>query len=168
MFLSALETVAPNEQGSIIRDALDPASRLPRILLSKDREHDPNTNLGQDQEFSFGFNIVEADTGANVGKLALAQRPDTGDYHMADIYVDPTGRGYGMAAYVLAIEMAENAGRLFVNDRKLTVDSLRMWERLIEFGVAEQFTPFVGADPGLPFDQQMYYTGDARIDPSYL
>lgn len=168
MSLAFLERVDPQEQGSPVRDILDPAHQLPSVTLLRDTTHDPYSVLGQDQEPTYGFTIVDTSIGVEVGTLLLAERPDTGDYHLANVEVEPTGHGYGMAAYLLAIEVAGRDTRRFVTDHKLTIDSLRVWKRFINLGLAEQCTPLVGVDPTLPLDQQHYYTLEAQIDPSEL
>lgn len=170
MSLKNLETLAPLDEGSAIRDALDPDGRLPQVILTKDADHSPYDVLGREGEPTYAFHIVDARTGSRVGRMALAESQESGAYLISDIEVDQSGQGqgYGMAAHALAIEAAAEAGRGFVNDRKLTVDSLRVWKRLIDAEIAVLVRPFVGDDPSLPDDQQYYYTGEAVIDPSYL
>ncbi len=151
---------------SVVRGIVDPTGSLPDVHLSRNDEHNPYAKLGLDSELTYGFWIQSR--GKTVGDLALAERPGAGELHMAGIDAYRQGVGYGLASYLLAIELAEEAGTVLVPDRKLSCDAVSVWQKLVDHGVAQQFTDFEGTDPSLPYDQQKYYTAEIVVDPAAL
>ena len=155
--------IRPTEPLSAVRRAIDPASRLPRTILARNESYDPDEHRGCDCEPSYGYDICASS--GKVGELAFGERPNTGELHLAAVRVDRRGEGFGIAAYVLAIEAAHANSRAFATDLTVTPLAYKMWNRFIELGVAQVVVPFEGIDPLLPFEEQRYYVGDVRVEP---
>lgn len=123
-----------------IRKLLDPARTLPAIGLDKVQSHDYGYLLRE------RMNIVAEEE--VVGKLDLVFETYGAERfaHFDGIEVEEEmrGRGVGLAAYVLAIEMSH--GRNFdfqTQDYELTVHSKRIWSHLATMGIAEVIDPFI-------------------------
>lgn len=132
------EVIYPSED-SVIRAAVDRAGTLPAIYL------EPITSFKPEPLWPFEH-ITSADSYAIYGEEnrvgeAVILRSLLGYRYFTRVHIknELRGQGYGLAAYVLAIEDAHRHGDTFRNDPVGTYEpAVKMWQCLLEKGVAKE------------------------------
>lgn len=156
-----------HEHPGPVRASVDPAGTLPEVELTL---REPNY-LRPD---SFDYDIVHR--GRAVGSVTLgAFGPN--ELGFSDIAVqggpdkdnpdehDPEsenfrGRGIGLAAHVLAIEMTHAQGKAFVSDVISSRPIVKIWQRLVAAGIAQEVEPFHRTR-----DDPDRFIGEYRVPP---
>jgi len=159
--------VRPTEP-SALRLALDPYGQLPLVSLSacsRDRqiEDDPRQSFNGGRERTYRvFGKVSGPVGITVaGEMRIGSRPDAEDvYAVTDMDVEPEFAG---AARLLAMEATRAAGFRFGTDILTGRQEYLQWVRLVEAKLAHVAVAFEGIAPGVPFEEQRMYSGDAQL-----
>lgn len=127
-----------------VREILDPEQTLPEVQLETLLTHDVGY-LRRDK-----FAITEngerighcdlIDEAANGRRFAHFDGIEIVEEHNGEPY---RGRGYGLAAYILAIELAQSRGIDFeTQNYELTQHSKKVWEHLAAKSIAQVVEPF--------------------------
>jgi GNAT superfamily N-acetyltransferase len=134
------EPVYPLEH-SPIRDAVDPERRLMPVYFEP---YTGPSDYGDDPRDTEGINeFIIRDAAGPLGKADI-DLLIPGERSFGSVRIDPNLRGYGfgMAAYVLAIEDAHAHGEAFrSNPEWLRIDARRVWQDFIRMGVAQVVQP---------------------------
>ena len=122
-----------------IRETVDPTNTLPSVELKPIRI--------QEWEGLTREKLAIVAEGDEVGQcdIVLETNPHSQAAHFDGIEISEKkrGSGIGMAAYLLAIELAHSRGLPFeTQDYDQTANSKRIWEVLAEKGVAQVMEPF--------------------------
>lgn len=130
---------------NFIRQKIDPEKTLPNIQLQISKENMPNSG-------SLVFTKYDLiNDGQMVGKMTI----DTDKFnHMSwikqiNIEEDCKGKGFGLAAHVVAIEKSLQEGNKFrTHDWSHSEGSKHIWDVLAKKGVAKIIEPFEPDDNG--------------------
>lgn len=141
-----------------IIEMIDPDNTLPDITL----EDDPESAAGQEaasggQRLQIAYDV----NGVAVGKIQTRiPKRESAVTEMAWIYTEQPGRGFGMAMYLeKAVEVVRAGGILAADSHTgVTADGKKMWDILIDKGVATVRKPFVSIDGGR-------FKGDVKVLP---
>ncbi len=147
-----------------IRNLVDPANRLPHVMLVPKTRYDEETLYG-----SRGFNIhtprrISALGTKRIGWCQIVTNVWDKERWFTNINVERhKGRGYGMASYLLAITTALDEGYTFrtQNDPCISEDAVRVWQKLADLRIAEEVMPLSETSPG-----SHVYVGHLRVEPS--
>jgi predicted GNAT family acetyltransferase len=105
-----------------------------------------------------------AHQGNAIGSMTIVDSgEDTKIFQGIDIHKEYRGKGFGLAAYVLAIESAHELDVAFETDSYVSLSAVQVWNRLVHAGVAQVVEPFRYAltwENGL-----VYYEGLYRAAP---
>lgn len=124
----------------IVREQIDPEHTLPQVELSTNNVYKRTGRSMQDEDILF--------EGETIGFCTIATQSDywgklSSHFEIIDIDEDKRGRGIGLATYVLAIERAHEQGMAFeTDDDRQTDRAKKIWEYLVNKGVAEVIRPF--------------------------
>lgn len=124
---------------SSVRELVDPNHTLPSVELKPIRV--------QKWEGLTREKMAIVADGTEVGECDIVTETDLNSqiahFDGIEIDKDERGRGIGMAAYLLAIELSHSRGLPFeTQDYDQTAYSKRIWEALAEKGVAQVVEPF--------------------------
>lgn len=162
------EEIRPGD--SWVRQAVDPNGTLPKVVLARDYSFEPRATISAYGHPSYQFNMFVLGDGCveQIGEAAVSERTETGECYFSWIYVgtDYQTRGMGLAAYVLAIEAAHAAGRVFATDEAVSAQARRVWDRLIGIGVARVVLPFT--EHAVDENGEVSYSGSVRSAPLVL
>jgi hypothetical protein len=133
---------------SYVRDLVDPNGTLPPVDLDVSGVQDYAASYGVFREH---VNIMSGDTRVGHCDLITLSPPYDRKVHFDGINIDDDhrgeGRGYGLSAYVAAIEIAHAKGLSFeTQDDTQSVHAKHIWEILAATGAAvvvEEFTPSI-------------------------
>lgn len=124
---------------SRIRKLIDPYDTLPCVELDV-RQTQEWTNLMREK-------VVVTDGFDQIGFCDLVTETATGSskvhFDEVEINKEKRGKGFGLATYVLAIELAHSRRLPFeTQDYNQTVHAKRIWELLASRGIADVVKPF--------------------------
>ena len=143
---------------SPIRSLVDPEGTLPDIALVPRKElcTERLEILERGGEVSEEYSIVHQDQVIGGAEILSTQQSKTVDNCFVGIWLDDEylGKGMGMAAYVCAIELAQNRNESFESDHLLSPSALQVWQRLVEIGVAKELK-----EPEPSHDIDNFYEG---------
>jgi hypothetical protein len=152
----------------LLRDAIDPNRTLPAVDLVTD----PSLPAGKGTFDVRKLSIMSE--GVKIGQLTLSRDKKGGEAWLNGIEVDQNvtrngesvrGKGFGMAAYLAAIEMVHSRGETFrTHEWSQSEDAVRIWRQFIEAGIADVIEPFVPYQRGNEHQTQLY-SGHVRIQP---
>lgn len=161
------DSIVRAERSSAMRMVLDPDDLLPVVSLSKEPEGGPadedprlTHNSGRERRYLVTGHVAGPVGEIAAGSLRIGNRPDADIYAITDMDVEP---GFETAARLLAMEATRAAAIPFGTDILTPREEYLLWARLIEARLAYIVMGFEGAQPGIAFDEQRYYTGDARL-----
>ncbi len=122
-----------------VRETVDPSHTLPSVELKPVRI--------QEWEGLTRIKMTIVAEGEEVGEcdivLETSSHNQVAHFDGIEINEKERGRGIGMAAYLLAIELSHGRGLPFeTQDYDQTASSKRIWEALAEKGVAQVIEPF--------------------------
>lgn len=123
-----------------IREAVDPNHTLPDVELRAQQMFEWDYMTREKMAIVFA--------GSRVGKCDIVSVFEVDEprahFDGIDIERGVRGRGIGLAAYVLAIEMSHEKGLHFETQNwSIKPGSKRIWDILAEKGVAQVIVPFV-------------------------
>jgi hypothetical protein len=123
------------------RQIIDPEGTLPDVELVPDDEAQKHN-----EDYSRAHTIQY--DGEKVGVADIDEHPGEGhsfgflkleDEHLKE----GAKKGYGLAAYLIAVERAHAAGEVFrTGDTTLSPKAKRVWDKFIDRGVAQVVKPF--------------------------
>jgi hypothetical protein len=146
--------------GSPIRSVIDPINSLPEVEFRYEQD------VSEPSITAYQYRIMHDAT--MVGVTRIAHQQITGNMHFQWLEINEPfrsqKRGFGMAAYVNAIEGAHLDRHPFATDQWLSADACRVWGRFIDMGIAEVVRPI---RYGQQHDGEDYWTGLLRIPPTF-
>jgi hypothetical protein len=118
------------------REIIDPNQTIPPVDLQV------RGILGSDDNFIESIRIVDPTSG-RVGICHIATNPEEMYFDGIEVKSRFRGGGFGLSAYVEAIELAEERGLTFrTQDYIQSPHAKRIWELLARLGVAQEIVPF--------------------------
>lgn len=124
---------------SWVREAVDPNNTLPKVNLDISPDNIParGTLIFTKYDVANEGNVIGELT-VNTNKIQK-----TAWTNRVNINEELRGKGYGLSAYVTAIEMCLKEGITFrTHDWSQTAEAKRVWEILADKGVATVVEPF--------------------------
>ena len=132
--------VSSEEFVNIIKNKIDPQNTLPLVSLVKD----PTKRTGMGTLVP--TDMLMFHEGAQIGHTTLITDKSGGAAWFNGIEIDSAfrGKGFGLATYLAAIKKTACEGFTFrTHDWSQTEGAKRIWDLLVEKGVAKVIEPFM-------------------------
>ncbi len=150
------------------RQVMDPEGTLPNVVLTPDPDKRQAKGTLVPEEL-----LIVAD-GHTVGNATLTHDTPRKEawFNGITLYEKDAageklkGRGYGMAAYLSAIESAHERGETFrTHDWSQTDAAVKVWTKFIDAGIAIVEVPFTAYQKDAGDASEQLHTGHVRIPP---